>query len=89
MADELMRAIIFCTTPKKDLAHYSFIFKKPEILGTDIKNMVCTRLGMMLHLDIQNIKEVTKMSKFQKDLGGTAVCMKRLAIATKWCVRLK
>ena len=29
-----------------------------------------------------------KKSTFQSELGGTAACMKRLAIATKGCVQL-
>ena len=43
---------------------------------------------MMLHLETQKGKEAVKVSKFQKYLGGTASCMKRLAIATKGCVQL-
>ena len=33
-ADESMSAIQFHTTPKGDLPHYSYIFRKPEALGT-------------------------------------------------------
>ena len=50
--------------------------------------MACSRLGTMLHLDIQNVTEAMKTSKFQKYIGGTTVCMKRLAINTKGCVQL-
>ena len=53
-----------------------------------MNNVACSRLGKMLHLEIKKGKEAAKMSKFQKDLGGTASCMKRLAIATKGCVQL-
>ena len=42
----------------------------------------------MSHLEIQKVEEAMKTSKFQKYLGGTSVCIKRLAIATKGCVRL-
>ena len=49
MVDESMRAIKFCTTPKGDLPHYSYIFRKPETLGAEMNNMACSRLGMMLH----------------------------------------
>ena len=42
----------------------------------------------MLHLEIQKGKEDMKKSTFQSELGGTAVCMKRLAIATKGCGQL-
>ena len=53
-----------------------------------MNNIACSRLGMMLHLEIQKGKEVMKTSKFQKDLGGTTACIKILAIATKGCGQL-
>ena len=82
-ADALMRAILFRTTPKVYLLHYSSIFRNPEPLGTWMNNVAFSRLGEMLHLDIQKWKEAMKTSKFQKYLGGTTVCMNRLAMATK------
>ena len=33
-------------------------------------------------------KEAMKKSTFQSELGGTAACMKRMAIATKVCGQL-
>ena len=83
-----MSAIRFFTTPKEDLLQYSYIFRKPDPLGTDMKNVVCSRLGTMLRLDIQKGKEAMKKSIFQSVLGGTAACMKRLAIDTKGCGQL-
>ena len=53
-----------------------------------MENVACSRLGTILHLDIQTGKEDTKTSKFKKYLGGTAVCMKRLDINTKGCCQL-
>ena len=53
-----------------------------------MKNVVCSRLGTMLHLDIQKGKEAMKKSTFQSELGGTSECMKRLSIATKGCGQL-
>ena len=50
--------------PKGDLPHYSYIFRKPEPLGVDIKNVACSRLGNMFHLDTQKGKEAMKTSKF-------------------------
>ena len=78
-----MRAIRFRTIPKGDLPHYSYIFRKPEPLGTKMNNMACSRLGTILHLDIQKGKEAMKKLTFQSELGGTAACTRRLAIATK------
>ena len=59
-ADESMSAIRFRTTPKGDLPHYSYIFRKPEPLWTGMKNVACSRLGEMLHLAIQKGKEAMK-----------------------------
>ena len=87
-ADESMSAIRFRTTPKGDLPHYSYIFRKMEPLGTEMKNVACSRLGTMLHLDIQKGMEAMKKSKFQSVLGGTDACMKRRAISTKGCGQL-
>ena len=75
-------------SPKGDLPHFSFIFKNPEPLGKEIKNVVCSRLGTMIHLEIQKGKEAIKTSKFQNVLGGTNACMNRLDIATKCCGQL-
>ena len=85
MTDESMSAIRICTTPKGDLPHYSYIIRNPEPLVTEMKNVAFTRLGMMLHLDIQKGKEDMKTSKFQKYLRGTTAYMKRLATDTKGC----
>ena len=76
------------TTPKGDLPHYSYNFRKPESLGTEMKNDPCSRLGTMLHLEIQKGKEAKKTSKCQNVLGGTTACMKRLDISTKECGQL-
>ena len=48
-----------------------------------MKNVACSMLGTILHLEIQKGKEDMKTSNFQKTLGGTTACMNRLAIATK------
>ena len=84
-----MSEIRFCTTPKGDLTHYSYNFRKPEPFGTEMKNVARLRLGTILNLDIQKGKEATKTSKYQNDLGGTIACMKRIDIATKGCVQLE
>ena len=45
--------------------------------------MDCSRLGTMLHPEIQRGKEATKASKFQQNIRGTAACMKILMMYTK------
>ena len=87
-ADEPMSAIRFRTTPKGDFPHYPYIFSKPDPLGTELNNVACSRLGTMLHLEIQKGKEAMKTSNFQNVLGGITAYMKRIAIATKGCGQL-
>ena len=53
-----------------------------------MKNLAFSRLGNMSHLHIQKGKEAMETSEFQKYFVGTAACMKRLAMATKWCGKL-
>ena len=72
-AYELIISIRFCTTPKEGLSHYSYIFRKMDPLGGDIKNVDCYRSATMLYLEIQNCKDDTKTLEFQKYLGGPAV----------------
>ena len=61
---------------------------KPEPLGTELNNLACSRFREMLHPDILKGEESMKTSEFQKKLGGTSECMKRLAIFTKGCGQL-
>ena len=81
MYDELMSAILFCTTPKGDLPHYCYHFRNPEPLDTKMENLSCYILGAMPQIDIQKRKEAMKTSIFKKDLGGTALFTKRLIMA--------
>ena len=67
-ADESMSYICFHTTPKVDFPHRSYIFKKLEPLGSEIKNVVCSRLVHMLCLDIQHGEETTKTAEFQQQI---------------------
>ena len=88
MENESMSAICCRTTHKGGLPHYSYIFRKTEPLVMEINNVVCYRLGTMLHLKIQKGKEDMKTSKFQQQIKGTAACMKRLMMDTKECGQL-
>ena len=48
-----------------------------------MNNMAFSRLGTMLHLDIQKGKEAMKTYIFQKYIIGTTTCMKHLIMAKK------
>ena len=54
---------------KGDLPHYSYIYRNPEPLGMEIKNLACSRLGTMLYLEIQKGREATKTAKFKLQNG--------------------
>ena len=64
------------------------MFRKLEPLGTDTKNMDCSRLVTMLHLEIKKGEDDMKTSDVQKYLKETAFCMKRLKTDTKGCDKL-
>ena len=68
MEDESLSAIHFCTTPKGDLPHYSYIFRNMEPLGKYIKKIYCSRLGNVLYLDIQKGKKALKTEQFQQEV---------------------
>ena len=49
--------------------------------GTEFKNMECYTLGIMLYLDIQNLKEAINTSDLRK--GGMAACTGRIIQGTR------
>ena len=53
-----------------------------------MNNVACSRLGTMLHLEIQKGKEAMKTSKFQQYIGGTTTFTKIIIMATKGCVQM-
>ena len=65
-----MSSIRFCTTPKSYLPHYFYIFRKPDPLGTDIKNVDFSSSGTMLYLETQKREKVVKVKKFNSVSEG-------------------
>ena len=59
-------------TIKGDIPHYCFILSNIQPLGTDLMNVVCSRIVNILYLDIQKDKEEMKSSEFKQVIGGTA-----------------
>ena len=78
VGDESMSAIRFRTTAKGNLPHLSCIFRKPDLPGTEFKTVACSVTGALLFIKVQRGKEGMKNSRYQKELGATAVCMKRM-----------
>ena len=73
-----MSAIRFQTTAKGDLPHLSYIFRKPEPLGTEFKTVACSVTGALIFIEVQREKEGMKNSRYQKELGATAAYTKRM-----------
>ena len=83
VGDESMSAIWFRTTEKGNLPHLSYIFRKPEPLGTDFKTVACSVTGALLSTKVQRGKQGMKDSRYQQELGATAACTKWMMEETK------
>ena len=83
VGDESMSAIRFRTTAKGNLLHLSYIFRKPDPLGTKFKTVACSVTGALLFIEVQRGKEGTKDSRYQKELGATEAYTKRMMEETK------
>ena len=82
VGDESMSAIRFWTTAEGNLPHLSYIFHKLEPLGTEFNTVSCSGTGAFLFINVQRGKEGMKHIKYQKELGSTAACTKRMRKAT-------
>ena len=78
VGDESMSAIRFRTTAKGNLPHLSYIFRNPEPLSTKFKTVAYSVTGALLFIEVQGGKEGMKDSRYQKELGATAACTKRM-----------
>ena len=56
VGDESMSAIRFRTTAKRNLPHLSYIFRKPDPLGTEFKTVACSVTGALLFIKVQRGK---------------------------------
>ena len=50
---ESMSAIRFRTTTKGNLPHLSYIFRKPDPLSTEFKNVACSVTGALIFIEVQ------------------------------------
>ena len=78
-----MSAIRFRITAKGNLPHLSYIFRKPEPLGTKFNKVACYVTGDLLFIEVQSGKEGMKDSRYQQELGATAACTKWMMEGTK------
>jgi hypothetical protein len=70
------------TTALGGLPNISFVVRKPEPLGTELKTTACPITGVMRHLEIQRGKEGMKNSQFNAQVGATTGCTLRLLLNT-------
>ena len=80
VADESMSAFRPRTTKHGNLPHLSFIKRKPEDLGTELKTAACPELGIMEYIEIQRSKNDTHGREFSTE------SMKR--VTTACCMRI-
>ena len=85
MLDKSIISIRFWATPKGELPHYLYMFRNMELLRPYIKNVVCSRLGSMLYLEIQKLNEAMTICELQQQIKGTVACIERLKRCTRGC----
>ena len=63
VGDDSMSAISFRTTAKDNLPHLSYIFRKPEPLGTEFNIVACYVTGDLIFIEVYRVNEWIKHSK--------------------------
>ena len=82
--DESMSAFRPQTSKTGNLPNISFILRKPEDLGTELKAVASTSCnGPILHLEVQEGKENMKTKSYFDSYGVSTACTLRMAKQTK------
>ena len=79
--DEMMSAWRPRTSATGGLPNITHIPRKPEPLGTEFKCTACAQTGCMLYLELQRGKDAMREAAHCRELGSTAACTLRLAVA--------
>ena len=61
-----------------NLPNISFIHRKPEPLGTEMKCVCCAKTRVMLYLEIQRGRDGMRDAEFTNKMIKTAACTARL-----------
>jgi hypothetical protein len=72
------------TTKTGNLPNLSHIERKPEDLGTEMKVVACSKIGICLFLEIQEGKDPMRIKEFTDEFKVTTACTLRLG---KYTVR--
>jgi hypothetical protein len=83
--DESMSAYRPQTTKTGGLPHISFIMRKPEDLGTELKVVADTESTLFIGLEIQEGKHPMRAKDYSNEKGATAGCCLHLAEMTAHC----
>jgi len=75
--DESMSSFIPRTTKTGGLPNLLYVCRKPELLGTEFKNIVDGMIVTMIWLEIQEVEHRMRALEYTHDLGGTAACVMR------------
>lgn len=81
--DESMSSWRPRTTATGGLPNISFILRKPEPLGTELKTVCCAKTGVMTYMEIMRGAKGMKEMPLQKELDGTAACNVRISMGSK------
>ncbi|CAB9527834.1 unknown protein [Seminavis robusta] len=82
--DESMSAYKPQTTKTGNIPHLSYIDRKPEPLGTELKTVACSKTGVIIYAEIQE-GAIAMNKKRHAKLGGTISCSIRLAEDSLYC----
>ena len=83
VGDESISAIHFWTETKGNLPHLSYIFHKPEQLGTEFNTVACFVTGSLILIEVKRGKGGMTKIQYQKYLGATVACNEIVMEATK------
>jgi len=87
--DEMMSAFVPRTSRFGGFPNISYIQRKPEPLGTELKVTCCATTGIAINLEVQRGKAGMQSTypDEQREHGATAACTLRGAVATRTCAQ--
>ena len=65
------------------LLNISFILRKPEPSGTELKTVCCAKTGVMTYMEIMRGAKGMREMPLQKESGGTIACTVRISMGSK------
>ena len=82
LLDESMSSHRPRKTATSGLPNMSFILRKPEPLGIELKRVCCAKTGVMTYMEIMRVTKIMKEIPLQNELGGTTACTVRISIGS-------